>query len=177
MPQRDSKLLQDLIDKYAKTFAKLAYKYGVPASYAEDIAFDAIWTYFNSDRYADKDETEGKKIMAAIVRNKSYDYLRKELRNDVVEVDIDDEEVNIQLVGSDHYEPERAVIANEGYQRIIRTIENLRPVWRDVVKMYFVEEYSYTEISEALGITEDVCRSRISRARKYLEEELKDMLE
>ena len=103
--------------------------------------------------------------------------MRKELRNDVVEVDIDDEEVNIQLIGSDHYEPERAVIANEGYQRIIRTIENLRPVWRDVVKMYFVEEYSYTEISEALGITEDVCRSRISRARKYLEEELKDMLE
>ena len=95
----------------------------------------------------------------------------------LVEVDIDDEEVYIQLRSSEHYEPERAAIANEGYQRIIDTIENLKPVWRDVVKMHFLEERSYTEISEALGITEDVCRSRISRARKYLEAELKDMLE
>lgn len=177
MPQRDSKLLQNLIDKYAKLFAKLAYRYGVPSSDAEDIAFDVIWTYFDSDRYAEKDETEGKKIMAAMVKNKSIDYLRKERRAGVVEIDIDDEDVYIQLSGSDHYEPERAAIANEGYERIIRTIENLRPVWRDVVKMYFIEERSYTEISEALGITEDVCRSRISRARKYLEVELKDMLE
>ena len=90
---------------------------------------------------------------------------------------LDDEEVYIQLRSSEHYEPERAAIANEGYQRIIDTIENLKPVWRDVVKMHFLEERSYTEISEALGITEDVCRSRISRARKYLEAELKDMLE
>ena len=177
MPQRDSKLLQDLIDKYAKIYTALAHRYGVPASDAEDVAFDVIWAYFNSDRYADKDEAEGKKIMAAMVKNKSIDYLRKERRGGVVEIDIDDEEVYIQLKSSIHYEPEHAVIANEGYQRIIDTIESLRPVWRDVVKMHFLEERSYTEISEALGITEDVCRSRISRARKYLEVELKDMLE
>ena len=117
------------------------------------------------------------KIMAAMVKNKSIDYLRKERRGGVVEIDIDDEEVYIQLKSSVHYEPEHAVIANEGYQRIIDTIESLKPIWRDVVKMYFLEDRSYTEISEALGITEDVCRSRISRARKYLEVELKDMLE
>ena len=157
--------------------AKLAYKYGVPIDDAEDVAYDAIWTYYHSDRYNDKDETEEKRIIATIARNKSYDYLRKTKKDDVVEIDIDDEEVYIQLPGPERYEPENTVLASEGYNRIIRTIENLKPIWRDVVKMYFVEERSYAEISEALGITEDVCRSRISRARKYLEEELKDMLE
>ena len=97
MPQKDSKLLQDLIDKYARIYTALAHRYGVPASDAEDVAFDVIWAYFNSDRYSDKDETEAKKIMAAMVKNKSIDYLRKERRGGVTEIDIDDEEVHIQL--------------------------------------------------------------------------------
>ena len=69
------------------------------------------------------------------------------------------------------------MIESEGYSRIRETIENLKPVWRDTAILYFIEGRSYPEISEALGISEEVCRSRISRARKYLEGELNDLLE
>lgn len=176
MPQKDEKLLHDLIEKHAKLFVKLACKYGVPLDEAEFVAMEAIWAYYESEYYDTKDETEAKKIMAGFVKHKSIDFFRKEMKSEITKVDIDDEEVHIQLMGSEHYEPEHAVVANEGYDRIIRVIEGLKPVWRDPVKMYFVEERSYAEISEALGISEDVCRSRISRARKFLEVELKDML-
>ena len=50
-------------------------------------------------------------------------------------------------------------------------------IWREPVRMYFIEERSIPEISRALGITEEVCRSRISRARKCLKEKLKGLWE
>ena len=176
MPQKDEKLLHDLIEKYAKLFAKLAYRYGVPIDDAEDVAMEAIWTFYKSDLYEIKDEVEVRKIMTTIVKHKSIDLFRKRKTSDVTNVELDDEEVYLQLEGSKLYEPETAVIANEGYNRIISTIEEMKPIWRDPVKLYFIEQRSYAEISEALGISEEVCRSRISRARKYLEVELKDML-
>lgn len=176
MPQRNEKLLHDLIEKYAMIFAKLASRYGVPYDDAEDVAMEAIWAFYKSNRYDEKDETEALKIMTAIVKNKSIDYFRRENKGDVTEVDIDDEEVYIQLVGSEKYEPEHVAVANDGYRRVVKVIEGLKDIWREPVKMYFVEERSYEEISKTLEISEDVCRSRISRARKFLEKELEDML-
>ena len=114
--------------------------------------------------------------MATIVKNKCIDHFRREKKDDVTQIDVDDEENTTQLVAPAQYEPEQRIVANDGYWRIIQVIEGLMDVWREPVKMYFVEQRTYAEISEALGISEDVCRSRISRARKFLEEELKDML-
>ena len=176
MPQKNDKLLHDLIENYAKLFAKYAHRHGVPIDDAEDIAMEAIWAYYDSDQYDGKDEAEMKRIMATIVKRKSIDYYRRENKGDVTEIDIDDDEIYVQLVGPEQYQPENTAVANEGYYRIIRVIEGLKEIWREPVKMYFVEQRTYAEISRALGITEDVCRSRISRARKVLEEELKDML-
>lgn len=44
-------------------------------------------------------------------------------------------------------------------------------------KSGYLEKMTEPEISRALGITEDVCRSRISRARKCLKEKLKGLWE
>ncbi|MBQ7796974.1 MAG: RNA polymerase sigma factor [Lachnospiraceae bacterium] len=177
MPQKDDKLLHDLIEKYARLFAKHAYRYGVPYDDVEDVVYDAIWTFYQSEHYGKKDEIETRKILATIVKRKSIDFFRREKDDEEKPIDIDDEEIEVKLVGPARYEPEHVVIESEGYGRILSVIEGLKPVWRDTVKMYFIEERSYTEISEALGISEEVCRKRISRARKYLEIELKDLLE
>ena len=177
MPQKDDKLLHDLIEKHAKLFAKYAQRYGVPIDDAEDIAMEAIWSFYNSRHYEELGEEEAKIMMATIVKRKSIDYYRRENKDDITVVDIDDEESPIQISGPERYQPENTAVANEGYQRIVRTIESLKDIWREPVKMFFVEQRTYAEISEALGISEDVCRSRISRARKVLEEELGDMLD
>lgn len=65
----------------------------------------------------------------------------------------------------------------ENCQYIRDTIDGLKDIWREPVRMYFIEERSIPEISRALGITEEVCRSRISRARKCLKEKLKGLWE
>ncbi len=72
---------------------------------------------------------------------------------------------------------ENTMIENEDYRRIREAIEGMKEIWRDAAFMYFIEERSTAEISKALGISEIVCRSRISRARKYLKEKLRDLWE
>ena len=72
---------------------------------------------------------------------------------------------------------DKTVVSNENCQYIRDTIDGLKDIWREPVRMYFIEERSIPEISRALGITEEVCRSRISRARKCLKEKLKGMWE
>lgn len=176
MPQKDDKLLQDLVEKYAKKFVTLAANNGATEHYAEDVVMEAFWSYYRSDYYDTLTEEQAVIMLARIVRNRSIDYYRKMKRTEQP-VGEEEEDIFDSIKAPSSLEPETVMIESEGYSRIRETIENLKPVWRDTAILYFIEGRSYPEISEALGISEEVCRSRISRARKYLEGELNDLLE
>lgn len=176
MPQDKSKLLQELMDKYARMYMKLAYNRGVPYDDVEDIVMAAFYSFYRSDKFGELSEKENKLIMAEIVRNKCTDYYRKNGRAELV--GIDDCESDLDRISSNYGNKlDDKVISDENYAHIRDTIEGLKEIWREPVKMYFLEERSIAEISEALGISEDTCRSRISRARKHLKEQLKDLWE
>ncbi len=175
MPQKDDELLQELLQKYARMFMKLARNRGVPYDDAEDIVMDAIWSFYNSKHYGNLSESEMKVMMARIVINKCIDRHRKYHREKEGTVSVDVADIT-GICAPRHLEPERKAVSADNYRRIRETIENLKPVWRDTAIMYFIEERTHAEISKALGVSEEVCRARISRARKYLEEELKEFL-
>ena len=173
MPQKDDKLLQYLIEKYAKLFINLAIRNGAPHDSAEDIVMDSFWSFYDSDHYGNLDETASRIMMARIVKNKCIDRYRKykteeelTLREDIGDV--------FGIRAPRKYDPESQAISEDNYRRIRNVIENLRPTWREVAVLYFLEERTYSEISKTLGVSEEVCRARVSRARKFLEEELKE---
>ncbi len=173
MPQKDDKLLQDLIEKYAKIYMKLACNSGAPVSDAEDIVMEAFWSFYRSDYYGNLSERETRLMMARIIKNKCIDRYRKHKTEN--ELTIREDISNIARIQAPRtYEPERQVIAEDNYRRIRAAIENLKPTWRDAAIMFFLEERSHAEISKALGVSEEVCRARVSRARRFLEEELKE---
>lgn len=175
MPQKDNTLLQELVEKYVKLFAKLAYNNGVPYDDAEDVAMEAIWAFYRSRHYGKLSETETKLMMARIVKRKSIDFYRKVKNERELTISSADAEL-YSISAPRESEPEERLIDREEAKRILDTLDNLRPVWREAVIMYCIEGCSYAEISEALGISETLCRSRISRAKKFLEEEFKDRL-
>mgnify|MGYP003292146617 CR=1 FL=1 len=173
MPQKDDKLLQDLIKKYARLFLKLAISHGVPCDDAEDIVMDAFWSFYDSEYYGKLSESETRMLMARIVKNKCIDRYRKYKAEEELTLWKDIGDV-FGVQAPSQYDPERQVIAEDSYRRIRNVIENLKPTWRDVAVMYFLEERTYAEISKALGVSEEVCRARVSRARKFLEGKLKE---
>lgn len=44
----------------------------------------------------------------------------------------------------------------------------MKPEWRDVAILHFVEERPISEVSQILGIKEASCRMRLTRLRRYL---------
>ena len=175
MPQKDDKLLQDLIEKYAKVYMKMACNNGAPESDAEDIVMDAFWSFYQSEHYGKLSEGENKLMMARIVKNKCIDRYRRHKTEEVLTVWEDIDEMQ-DIRAPRTCEPELHVITEENCRRIRDAVENLKPIWKEAAVMYFLEERTYAEISEALGISEIVCRARVSRARRFLEKELKEFL-
>ena len=65
------------------------------------------------------------------------------------------------------------MISRESCGQIFELLDGLKDSWKEVTVMYFIQEMTTDEISKRLEITNDMCRSRISRARKYLREKIK----
>lgn len=177
MPQDKDELLQVLITKYAQMYMKLAYAIGVPYDDVEDIVMEAFWSFYRAD-YGGKLESEKaiKVMLARIVENKCIDYFRKEKRS--IKPNEDEDVSELEYVADlSTYDPLQSVISRESCGQIFEVLDGLRESWKDVTVVYFIQGFTTEEICERLEITNDMCRSRISRARKYLRENLKSRMD
>jgi RNA polymerase sigma-70 factor (ECF subfamily) len=68
--------------------------------------------------------------------------------------------------------PESALLAREDQQAVQDALERLPVPFREVILLCDMEDMSYQEIAEALGIPAGTVMSRLSRARKSLREML-----
>jgi RNA polymerase sigma-70 factor (ECF subfamily) len=68
--------------------------------------------------------------------------------------------------------PDRIAESRELGQAIERALSDLAPELRAVVVLVLIEEMSYGEAAHSLAISEDLVRSRLSRARARLRERL-----
>lgn len=174
MPHKDTNMLQNLVEKYAKLYMQLACRNGVPYDDAEDVVMESFWAFYDSEHYGKLDEQETKYMIARIVKNKCIDYYRKN-KNDTEMVVEDSEETLLRVGVHSAKEPENQMIEKENYRRIRSAIENMKPIFRDTAIMYFLQERTFSEISKELGVSEPVCRKRIQRAREHLRNELRDL--
>lgn len=175
--QRDKEeLLRELIDKYAKMYMKYAHDKGVPYDDVEDVVMDAFWSFYTSEYFGNLDEEGTKAMLARIVWNKSIDFHRKNSHLETVAIDDSINELEL-LSKTAENDPVNEIVGNENYNLIHECMKEMKDIYKDPATMYFVEGRTYDEICAALEISEEVCRARISRARKYLRERLKDLLE
>jgi RNA polymerase sigma factor (sigma-70 family) len=69
--------------------------------------------------------------------------------------------------------PEKIMIEDEMKQRRLKAFRGLKPKYREIAELYFVNEYSYKEIAEELDVPIGTVKGMLSRARKELQKELK----
>lgn len=62
---------------------------------------------------------------------------------------------------------------NLSKEDILREVNALPDIYRVVINMYAIDGLSHSEISELLGISEGSSKSRLSRARAILKEQIK----
>ena len=110
-----------------------------------------------------------------LTSNICLDFLRAKKRKAAVSLtvtdDEDGEEVQLDVVDPDKT-PEEAVIAAEDRQLLIRALNELPAVQRQILTMRAIDDLSYTQIAEILQIEEGTVKSRLSRARTALRNKL-----
>src|SRR5438034_139632 len=135
---------------------------------AQDVVQDAslrAFRHFGSFRGAGSGE--GRAWLLAIVRNTAYTWQRRH-HGDTLTTAFDEEQHSEAATGED---PEAAVVAQGERVALHRAIDELPPEFREVIVLRELEELSYKEIAEVAGVPVGTVMSRLSRARRRLEEE------
>ena len=153
-------------------FTRLTTKY-LPAVYktalcncrntqdAEDIVQETFCALLNSGQSFPDDESV-KRWLLRVAVNKSRDLFRSAWRRKTVSL----EEAADAADGS-------APLSSEETD-LFRALQQLPIKYRNVLHLFYYEEYSTREIAQILQISEGTVRTRLSRARKKLQQILKE---
>ncbi|WP_248925195.1 RNA polymerase sigma factor [Paenibacillus hamazuiensis] len=141
-------------------------------SSTEDIIQEA---FLNIIRKSPHNVDEGKLIpwLRTIARNTAISYLRKnqkkrdELFPDSVFIDN-----AASLASSSFRSTESEVEAKLMEEAIVRYIHQLKPIYRYVLQMRWMEQLSYKEMAERLGVSEEKVRTSLHRSREAIKRKI-----
>lgn len=142
-----------LYDAYAQDVFRLALSYLYNSQDAEDICHSIFLTL------AEKDITlypgSEKAWLLKCAANACKDQLKSLWKQNREELD------------------ENMVLTNDRDRELWAVVGTLPPKYRAAIHLYYYEGYSQEEIAKILGITRTAVQTRMQRARKALEKELK----
>ena len=131
-------------------------------SLAEDAVHNAFIRIINHlDKLQDINSHKTKGFLVIVVENTAKDIYNKR-KNDNISLD------SFEVELSDNRDLEESVIDEINITDLVKKIESLPDIYRDVLMMRFIYEYSYNAISEILNISETTARKRLERARQKL---------
>ena len=105
--------------------------------------------------------------LISIAKNNYSDYLKKKK--------LLFKEVNSQKIESivSEINPEQDMINRENYDNLNSKIDELKPMYRDMIKYRYLEDLSIQEISKKLNQPVNTVKIKIFRAKKLLSDKLK----
>jgi RNA polymerase sigma-70 factor (ECF subfamily) len=163
-PQSKLELFEEVILPHLDAAHNLARWFTRNEGYAQDVVQESFLRAFRFfDGYKGGN---GKAWLLAIVRNTCQTWLRRQ--NHETEAVQFDEATHLGVGRAP--DQERSAIQTERMGVLRSCIEHLPVDFREVLIMRELEEMSYQEIAEATGLALGTVMSRLSRARKRLEE-------
>lgn len=119
-------------------------------------AFCQLWV----GKYDPATKEEGEKLLSTTLRRRQISLWRSENRHPKIPPS------RVQIA-----EPPPETDAEETYQRIKELIETqLTPLQQDILTRHDINDETYSDIAERLGMQEAAVRMQLSRARKTIRE-------
>tara|TARA_B000000475_G_scaffold4939_1_gene4351 strand:- start:6359 stop:6865 length:507 start_codon:yes stop_codon:yes gene_type:complete len=104
----------------------------------------------------------------SIAKNSYSDYLRKKK---LLFKDLDNQKIENFV---SEFNPEQSMINMEDYDNLNLKIDELKPIYRDMIKYRYIEDLSILEISKKLNQPVNTIKIKIFRAKKLLSEKLNE---
>ena len=162
--QGDGNAFTQLVETYQKPVYNLCYRMMGNAEDAEDAAQETFLRAYKGMRRYDPNRPFSTWLLS-IAAHYCIDQIRKRR---MVVVGIED--LPIPDLPDHTPGPESLTSQNEEQARIRELLDTLEETDRAAVVMYYWYEFSYAEISAALGLTQSALKSRLHRARRAMAE-------
>jgi RNA polymerase sigma-70 factor (ECF subfamily) len=147
---------------------------------ATDVVQDVFLTAYRTWQVM-PDEKTAKNFLFIIARSKMIDFWRKaHNKHEIKNMDAflgEDDESFWDNIADENPIPEEIFQQNHNKNEAIKMLEVLNESEREIVTLKYIEELSYTEISEILKITEENARQKVSRAIKKIKEKVSKKVE
>jgi len=176
----DEAAFQEIVRRYRNQITNYVYRMIDDYDRAVDIAQETfVRVYMNMERY--QATYSFSTYIYRIAHNLAITELRQRKRRRLIPLptffsDKDSEEVEVDLPDQGQVLADEAIIADERRQAVTTAIASLPEKYRAALVLCDLEEKSYEEISEVLGLPTGTVKSRINRARNLLKEKLRDIL-
>lgn len=130
---------------------------------SEEITIQSFSKAFEKINLFDK-KYKFKTWIVSIAKNQLNDYFKKKkLRFENIE--------NINLVGlKNNFNPEEELINKEKYNHLNEKIEELKPMYKEIIKLKYLEDLSIRQISKKINQPLNTVKIKIFRAKKILSE-------
>ncbi len=165
----DREKFERIYHAYKDMMFRAAMKNVNNPSLAEEIVQDSFLKILkNLSKFPRPVCKETAHLIVIIVRNASYDCLRREKPGSTVPLDSEREEAaSVNL-------PDITEALLGGVENIVEMINEIDKIYSDVLMLKYLYGYSNAEISELLGISSKAAEMRLYRARLILKKKLKE---
>jgi len=150
--------LEEVLINEMKIVFKSLIKMGVTKEDTEDIVQN---TLYKALKYIDSIEVRRARAwLFRVAFNEFYNLCRKNKKN--VSINLSD----IDILDLTAENPEDTAITSEKVKDIRRTLEKLQPAYKELLILKYVIGFSYRDISEFKGYSEEKVKIYLYRARK-----------
>lgn len=160
--------LKRMMDSYGNEILRIAYMYLKDLQRAED-AFQEVFLKVYQKYESFNSNSSEKTWITRITINVCKDILRSSWIKKVLLFDNYEIEKTSPSIDNE-------VIQLEENEYLFSQILSLPSVFKDVIILYYYQEFNTRELSKILGVPEGTIRSRLHRARELLKDNIKERI-
>lgn len=161
----DRRDLADLYERHRGPLSAFLRLYTTDAGLIEELVQDTMLAAWKgADRFAGRSSVRS--WLFAIARRRAADVLRRK------SLPVDSDEMLSWMPGPDPG-PEQQVLSGLGQDDLLDAILSLPEIQREVLMLNFVQELSYKEAAEVLGVPVGTIKSRLNSARMMLRQRVR----
>jgi RNA polymerase sigma factor (sigma-70 family) len=159
-----------LVQRYQKQVYRLAYRILKNSADAADIAQETFLKAYQN-LHTLKDKSKFCPWLMRIATNKCYNWIRSRQENlmSVEEALVCEHALHLPPA------PDEILIQQELRDKVMKAISELPELDRKVIQLFYLEENSYQEIQQQLGLSKGTLGRRLHQARNLLRQKLQSM--
>ena len=166
----DPKAYTELMKLYRDPLYFMIYEKISNQDVAKDLTIESLGKAFKKLHLYKPDFTFSTWLFT-VARNHCIDYLRKKklptFSIDKMMLNDDGRKSNFDLESKDP-NPEQILIKKQRVKILRRIVDQLKPKYRDLVKLRYFKEYSYEEIAQELDLPLGTVKAQLHRSRDQL---------